>query len=181
MSAIVFNPFTKNFDFTGSGGGGGSITITGNAGGPQTASAFTIVGTGGLTFNWDGTKFVIAGSSSGFTWNNVTGSTQSMSSGNGYVCSNAGLTTLTLPAVASTAFGDMIKVISFGAGGFKIAQNSGNQMLFGNMTTTAGVTGFIQTDPSETYSAIELVCIVQNGTNAIWSLESGPLGNMTVN
>lgn len=178
-STLVFNPFTQNFDFVGTSGGAGEITITGNDDNPQTSSAFTILGTGGLSFDWNGSEFIISGSATGFSWIDESGNTVAIVAGNGYVCSNSGLTTLTLPTVASTNFGNSFKVIGYGAGGFKIAQNSNNQIILGSSLSTPGTGGSIQTDGMSTYNSLTLVCVVA-GTNAIWALDGAPQGTFTV-
>jgi hypothetical protein len=74
MSTIVFNPFTQEFDFVGTGGGGGSVNdLTGNDGTlvPPTGNNINIVGSG------------------------VVGSGIS-TAGNIYVSGNAGTSTLTI-------------------------------------------------------------------------------------
>src|SRR5574343_886068 len=95
-TSITFNPFTKQFDFVGVSSGGSAITITGDSGGPQTASSFVINGMGGTTFDWDGSKFVIDTNPTSFTWVQVAGTTQAITKFTGYVCENSSLTTLTL-------------------------------------------------------------------------------------
>lgn len=88
----------------------------------------------------------------------VTGTTQTMAVNTAYIANNAGLVTLTLPATA--ALGDRLYVTAKGAGLFRIAQNSGQQIHFLDVSTTSGATGFL--DATERYSAIELQCITAN-------------------
>lgn len=168
--------------------GGGTVveTLKGNdlVAVPPTGNNINVVGTGAVTTSGNaGTStLTIAVSGGGFVWNDIAGNTVAVLPSNGYVCQNAGLTTLTLPVVATTQLGDTFKVISFGAGGFQIAQRSNNQILFGNATTTPGLAGFLQTDSTETYSSITLVCIIPGSSgNAIWALDGAPVGNITVN
>ena len=165
------------------GTGSGDITITGNSGGPVTSNAFTIVGTGGTTFAWDGTQFVITSASpSGFTWNEVSGTSQTMSPGNGYICNNAALTTLTLPPVGPSSVGDAVKIISShdNTAGFKIALNANNQLLYGVEPPISGPTGYLQTSTDENEdNSISLICIAI-GSPTVWSLDAGPQGNFVI-
>jgi hypothetical protein len=108
-----------------------------------------------------------------FTWNTVSGTSQTMAVNNGYFPNNAGLVTLTLPSTA--AGGDIVRVSGKGAGGWKIAQNSGQTIHFGSRDTTTGVGGSLAS--TNQYDAIELVC---HTANTDWSLLSGPQGNLTV-
>jgi len=75
----------------------------------------------------------------GFTWTDVTGTSDTMVAQNGYVANNASLVTLTLPS--SSTIGDTFKVISKGAGFVKIAQNASQTIQFAGSTTTTGVGG----------------------------------------
>ena len=94
----------------------------------------------------------------GLTWSEVTGTTQSAAVGNGYICNNAAQVVVTLPA--SAAIGDIVAVVGKGAGGWKIAQNSGQTIYEGALNTTSGTTGFVYN--STRYTSAELVCITAN-------------------
>lgn len=102
-----------------------------------------------------------SGGSGGVTsWVDVTGTTQAMAVNTGYMADNAGLVTLTLPSTA--AFGSVIRVAGYGAGGWTIAQNSGQSINVGNQTTTTGVSGSLaSTNANDT---VELLCTVANTT-----------------
>jgi photosystem II stability/assembly factor-like uncharacterized protein len=80
-----------------------------------------VLGAGEVT----STEYVCNGAAGagGLAWVNVTGASQAMASGTGYVTSSASQVTLTLPA--SPAIGDMVAVTGAGFGGWKIAQNAG--------------------------------------------------------
>ena len=78
-------------------------------------------------------------SSSIISWVDVTGTSDSLEAGVGYVANNAGLVTLTLPA--SSTLGDTFKVITKGAGLCTIAQNASQTIRFAGSTTTSGVGG----------------------------------------
>lgn len=81
----------------------------------------------------------VGANSSMTTWTDVTGTSDTMVAGNGYVANNAGLVTLTLPS--SSVIGDTIKVITKGAGFCKIAQNASQTVRFGASVTTTGTGG----------------------------------------
>lgn len=94
---------------------------------------------------------------SGFTWVSVAGTSQSMSPNNAYVNQNSSLTTFTLPATA--AFGDTYIISGVGTGGWKIVENSGQQILIGNgntTTTTGSIASTVKTD------SIQIVCVTAN-------------------
>jgi len=76
---------------------------------------------------------------SGFSWTDVTGTSDTMVAQNGYVANNVSLVTLTLPS--SSTIGDTFKVITKGAGFCKIAQNASQTIQFAGSTTTTGVGG----------------------------------------
>ena len=136
----------------------------------------TTVGTAGhvLTSNGAGVAptFQAGGGGSSFTWSVVAGTSQAMSVDNGYITNNAGLVTCTLPAVA--VVGDVVRVTGKGAGGWLIAQNAGQTIYFGDLTTTTGVTGSLAS--TLVRDTVELVCVT---TNNDWNVLSS-IGNITV-
>lgn len=137
-------------------------TITGNTGGAlsPTAGNWNIVGGTGVSTAGAGSTLTINVTGGGFTWVDVTGTTQAMAINTGYVSDNAGLVTLTLPTTA--AFGSVISVVGKAAGGWTIAQNVGQQIVVGNVSTTAGVSGSVSsTNQSDT---ITLLCTTANST-----------------
>ena len=74
----------------------------------------------------------------------VTATTANLSNNTRVIADNASLVTLTLPASATSEVGiSEIQVIGRGAGGWRIAQNASQQIIFGASTTTAGVTGHL--------------------------------------
>lgn len=100
-------------------------------------------------------SITIAASAGGFTWNEETGTSTTMSVENGYIANNAGLVTLTLPATASV--GEAVQVAGKGSGLFKIAQNAGQTIHFVASDTTTGAGGSLTA--LEQYATLELVCI----------------------
>lgn len=106
----------------------------------------------------------------GLAWTDVSGTSATMAVNNGYQANNAALVTLTLPAVA--AFGSIIRVKGAGAGGWRIAQPSGVQVIAGTQSTTVGVTGMV--DSTQQYDAVELFCAVANTTWHVLSSFGNP-------
>ena len=75
-----------------------------------------------------------------------------------YIANNAALVTLTLPATASV--GERVGVTGVGAGGWRIAQNAGQQIHFGNVSTTSGTGGYLEF--THRRDTVELVCVVED-------------------
>jgi hypothetical protein len=127
------------------------------------SGAITIVnGPGSITIGGGGT-----------TWSVIVADLNPMVVYNGYICNKAGLLTLTLPATA--AAGTTLRVTGMNTAlGWSIAQNAGQQIHFGNLSTTAGVGGSISS--TLTRDSIELVCVV---ADLEWNVISAT-GNLTV-
>ena len=130
---------------------GTGVTITNSAG------AITINATGGA-----------------LTWTDVTGTSASMAVNNGYLADNAGLVTLTLPSTAAQF--SLISVAGIGAGGWKIAQNANQKIIFGITTTTTGVGGSLaSTNANDCVSLLATV----GGASTTWTVLNS-IGNLTV-
>jgi hypothetical protein len=112
------------------------------------------------------------GGGGGLTWNEVTGTTQSLAADNGYIMNNASLVTGTLPATC--ALGKTIALCGKGTGLYKIAQNSGQTIHFGNQDTTTGTGGYLQA--THRRDAIALLCTVADTEFTILN----SVGNFTV-
>lgn len=138
-----------------------------------TPTAATITAGAGITVTNGSNTITIASSGSGFSWNDITGTSATMAVENGYVSDNSGLVTLTLPATA--AFGATIAVQGKGSGGWKIAQPSGVTIHFGNADTSTGVSGSLAS--TNRYDSLFLVCIT---ANTDWAVLSGVQGTITV-
>lgn len=128
-------------------------------------------GTGISVTNGAG-SITIAATGAGFPWTEVTGTSQSMAVNNGYILNNGSLVTATLPLTA--AIGDIVRVTGKGAGGWRIAQNSGQTIYFGTSTTTTGTGGRL--DSTATRDTVELVCVTANND---WNVLNS-IGNITV-
>jgi hypothetical protein len=148
----------------------GQLAI-GNTGNDPSAATLT-AGTGVTITNGAGSITVNA-AGGGLTWTVVTGTTQAAAVNNGYIANNAGLVTVTLPAVS--AVGDTVAVTGINnATGWKVAQNAGNQIFFGTSSTTIGTGGSLAS--TATRDVVYLVCMVANGA---WNVV-GSVGNLTV-
>lgn len=151
-------------------------TLTGDTGGPISPQSnnINIIGGDNVTVDGDnGTATLTINVSGSFSWTEIATTSASMAINHGYIANNAGLVTLTLPSTAP--LGSVIKVAGKGAGGWSIAQNTG-QIIWWNsgLPTTTGVTGSISS--LDRYDTIELVCIT---TNTTWIVNNAK-GNMDV-
>lgn len=106
----------------------------------------------------------------GMSWSEVTGTSATMSVNTGYIANNAGLVTLTLPA--SAAVGDVIEIVGKGAGGWRIAQGSGQQVHYGSVSNTSGGSG--QVNSTHRRDTVRIVCVTANNE---WQVVSG-IGNV---
>lgn len=166
-------------------GSGNTVTINAMASVPLTftedsgtatpsANNINILGGAGIATSGSGSSITITATAAGFSWVNVTGTSANMSKEHGYQANNAGLVTLTLPTTVSSTFGDAIAIQGFGAGGWKIEQNAGQQIIFGNHSTSVGAGGSLSS--TNQYDGLELVC---SSTTTTWLVRSS-IGNITV-
>lgn len=98
----------------------------------------------------------------GITWTREAGAAVAMTNNHGYVNTNAGLTTFTLPAVSP--LGSVISVVGEGAGGWRIQAGAGQNFRFGQVVGAAGGTITIPMMPVHTYASVTLVTRVANTT-----------------
>ena len=134
----------------------GSVLL-GNPTGSAAAPSEITLGTG---LSFAGTVLNATGSFAPIPQTVVSGTTQAMAANNGYIANNAALCTLTLPSTASV--GQLLQVTGQGVGGWKVAQNAGQTIIFNSNTTTSGTGGSLastlQTD------MVYLMCTVANTT-----------------
>ena len=107
------------------------------------------------------------------SWVDVTGTSVSMAVNTVYLADNASLVTLTLPATAAQF--SVIEVKGYGAGGWQIAQNAGQQIIFGSVATTAGTGGSLSSTNAN--DGVNLVAVV-GGASTIWEVRFS-VGNIT--
>lgn len=142
-------------------------TTAGNAASAVWKKTITLTAGTGITISQAGSNITISAVGEGVTWNTISGTSASMVTDNGYIASNAGLVTLTLPTTASV--GDALYILGNGAGGWSIAQNSGQQIQVGNVATTAGAGGSLSS--TNRYDSIHLVCKV---ADTVWQAAEAP-------
>jgi hypothetical protein len=119
-----------------------------------------------LTSNGAGAlpTFQAASGGGGWTWSEVTGTSQAMAVDNAYIANNASLVTLTLPSTA--AVGKRVKIVGKGAGLYKIAQNASQTIYYPGGSTTTGTGGSLTC--LQNYVSITIVCITANND---WVIE----------
>lgn len=131
----------------------GQVIIGSTAGQPQ-AAALT-AGTGISVTNGANTITIASSTTGGgLTWATIAGTTQAATVNTGWIPTNVGLTTITLPATA--AIGSVISVQGQGSGGWTIDAPGSQIIHVGSTATSAGGT----VSSANQYDAITLVCIV---------------------
>lgn len=105
-------------------------------------------------------------------WEVITDTTHQMEVDKYYLANNAAPVVFTLPATA--AVGTELRVHDMQAG-WQIAQNASQQIHFGKKSTTAGVSGTL--DSTQDYDGVHLVCSV---ADTEWIVLSS-IGNLDVN
>lgn len=94
----------------------------------------------------------------GLSWHEETSTSYTASANEAVITNNSSLVTVTLPTTA--AVGDIVQIVGKGSGLWRIAQNSGQKIHFGNITTTTGASGYI--DALQRRDSITLVTTVAN-------------------
>ncbi len=109
---------------------------------------------------------------SALNWSVVTGTSQAAAVNTGYIVNASALATITLPA--SAAVGSLLEIVGVGAGGWRLGQGANQQVVFGNIASTSGAGG--QLNSTHQRDSIRLVCITQDTT---WQVVSS-VGNIDV-
>lgn len=143
--------------------------LIGNTG--SNPSAATLTASTGITItNGSGTITIAANGAN--PWVDETGSSVTMAVNTGYTSDDgASLVTFTLPATA--AIGDWVEINGKGAGGWTIAQASGQSIHFGDVVTTTGAGGSLAS--SNQWDCVRLRCVTANTTFTVVS----SIGNLT--
>lgn len=136
------------------------------------ANNLNIFGGAGIATSGSGNTVTITATGASFKWNTVVGTTQTVAKENGYINSNVALTTYTLPAVA--AVGDTFILAGYSAGGWTLAQNAGQSVYLGALTSTIGAGGSLSS--TKAHDTIEVVCVVANNEFQVVDV----IGNITV-
>ncbi len=170
-----------------------SGTITVNLPGTGTASAVVAgdlllggagsyaglaIGTSGKILTSNGTTATWASAPSAATpWTAVTGTSQTLAITHGYIATNVGLTTFTLPATA--AVGDTFYVVASTAAGWSIVGGDvGQQIRFGNQLSTAN-TGNVASQAIG--DSVTMVCIDATTPGSEIFCIINAVGNLTIN
>lgn len=143
-------------------------------GGTTTPAAATLTAGTGISISNGNNSITLNAIGGALTWTDVTGTSATMAINNGYLADNAGLVTLTLPSTA-TQF-SVIAVAGIGAGGWTIAQNANQKIIFGNKTSTTGVGGSIASTNAN--DCVYMLATV-GGASTTWTILSS-VGNITV-
>lgn len=114
----------------------------------------------GTNISMSGTVLNVAGTFSPLPQTVVSGTSQTAAVNNGYITNNVALCTVTLPTTISV--GQLVQVSGQGAGGWKIAQSSGQSIVFNSNVTTTGATGSLAS--TLTNDSVTLMCTVANTT-----------------
>ena len=129
-------------------------------------------GTSGNVLTSDGTNWTSAAPAVSFLpWTEVTGTSQAAAVNNGYICNNAGLVTVTLPATA--ALGQIVHLVGKGAGLWRMTANTGQTINFGSSASSSAGT----ITATNQFDALQVMCTVANTT---WTCTGVAQGNLTV-
>lgn len=99
-------------------------------------------------------------------WDDVTSASVAMDANTGYTANN-GATLVVLSLPTTSAVGDFVEVNGKGAGLWTIDQAAGQQIHFGNVSTTLGATGTLSSTLQ--YDNVRLRCIT---ADTIWTVVS---------
>jgi hypothetical protein len=149
----------------------GQLIIGSGAGAP--AAATLTPGTG-ISIANGANSITISASGSGFTWTDVTGGSATLAAENGYIADSSGLTTFTMPT--NNSYGDTIKIVGKGSGGWKIVYGALQNIIYGSSATTA-TTGNLAS--SNANDCCELVCTTASIAAPIFTVVSS-IGNLAV-
>lgn len=135
--------------------------------------AITLIAGPGIAIDQSGSTITISSASFAANFVPVLTTSQAMSIDTTYQAANVSLVTMTLPVTA--AIGSILRVTGFGAGGWSIAQNAGQSIIVGGVTSSTGVIGSVSS--TNQYDGIEIVCVVENTT---WQTIVGPQGMLSI-
>lgn len=148
----------------------GQLIIGSTAGAPAAAS---LTAGAGISITPGSNSITIAATGAGFTWTDVTGATQTITASNGYLADRGGGVAFTLPA--SGTIGDVFRIVGV-QGSWTLAQAAGQQIKFGSLATTVGVTGSL----ASTNAGDCVECVATNtSASTVWRVMSS-IGNITV-
>ena len=111
------------------------------------------------------------------SWQSYSGTALSLEAGNAYETTSSSSVTATLPASSSDA-GTLIEIEVNGTGAVTIAQGTGQQIRFGNQTTTSGVGGSLTS--TNRGDVITLRCTTTASASTGFWLVTNSVGNWSV-
>jgi hypothetical protein len=134
------------------------------------------VGTSGQVLTSNGAAalptFQAVPGSTGLAYVDVTSSPQAMVGGNIYLTDNgASQVTYTLPT--SCAKGLIFQLVGFSSGGWVITQAASQQIVNGNLATTAGVTGTLTS--AEQHDGVTLMCTTADTIYQVIGITGNPV------
>ena len=104
------------------------------------------------------------------TWQTISGTSQQAQPNTGYIVNNAAQVTITLPT--SPNVGDVVRVSGVGTGGWKIAQNSNQFILVGNVAALNVGTSWTSHGPSTNWDCLASSA---DGTKLVAGVAGGQL------
>ena len=148
-------------------------TTTGTATTAVWTLSVTLTAGAGIAIDQSGSQIIISSASFAANFIPVMTTSQQMVIDTTYQADNISLVTLTLPLTAP--LGSIIRVTGLAAGGWTIAQNAGQQIIVGNVSSSIGVAGSVSS--TSQHDGIELICSVANTT---WQTIVGPQGMLSI-
>jgi hypothetical protein len=149
----------------------GAVLIGSTAGNP--VAAVLTAGTG-ISIANGSNSITISAAASGFTWHDVTSGSATLAANNGYIADKSTLTTFTLPT--NNAFGDEIKIVGKGSGGWTVVYGAGQNIILSSSTTTTTTGNLASTNQND---CCELVCTTASVTAPIFTVVSS-IGNLAI-
>jgi len=140
----------------------GQVLISSSVADPAWA---TLTAGSGISITEGHNTISIASTATSMAWSREASDTVAAVADHGYVNTNVGLTTFTLPS--SATIGTIIAIVGESAAGWSIAQRANQSIQFGSVATTVGVGGSLSS--SQRYDVVYLVCRVADLT---WSVTS---------
>lgn len=134
----------------------------------------TITAGSGISISNGAGSITISNTGAGFTWTNVTATSQVLAVQNGYIANAGTLLTFTLPTSAN--IGDTIKIVGKGVGGWTIVYGTGQYIEFSSATTTTDTGSLSSTNARD---CLTLVCSEDSLTAPIFTVDSS-IGNILV-
>ena len=165
LGSVIEGTWSSSATKIGLASGGTNAALTAAAGAipysTASALALTAVGNAGQVLTSQGASPPIWANPGDLGFTNITGTTQTAVVNTRYLVSNAGATTVTLPATA--ALGDEVTVAGQGAAGWTVQAAGGQTINVGS--TASSVAGTVAS--SNRYDNIRLMCSVAN-TTWVW-------------